>query len=212
MILLVSATTFEIQPTIDWIEQQNLTTKVKVLITGVGSPATIFSTMKCIAEEKPELIIQAGIAGTFKPEINIGEVVIVETEQWCDLGIEDNDEFHNLFEMQFAKPNELPYSNGVIACKYPKLNALEQLRKVHAVTSNTAHGNQISIDKIIKNYNPDIETMEGAAVAYICAMEKISFLQIRSISNIVEPRNREAWNIQLAVKNLNKTLQTKLAF
>ena len=210
MILLISATSFEIQPTIDWIEKQNLTSKVEVLISGVGSPATMFSTMKCIAEEKPDLIIQAGIAGSFKPELKIGEVVIVETEQWCDLGIEDHNEFHSLFDMKFTKPNELPYSNGIIACKYPKIKAIEQLRKVNAVTSNTAHGNQISIDKIVKKYNPDIETLEGAAVAYICAMEKIPFLQIRSISNIVEPRNREAWNIPLAIISLNLKLQSFL--
>jgi futalosine hydrolase len=210
MILLVSATSFEIQPTINWIEKQNLASKIKVLISGVGSPATMYATMKCIAEEKPELIIQAGIAGSFNPKIIIGDVVIVETEQWCDLGIENHDEFQSLFDMQFTKPNELPYSNGIIECKYQNINGIEKTRKVRAVTSNTAHGNQISIDKIVKKYNPDIETMEGAAIAYICAMENIPFLQIRSISNIVEPRNRDAWNIPLAIINLNKILQKAL--
>jgi len=206
MILLVAATTFEIKPTIDLIEIQNLTSKIKIIISGVGSPATIYATMKSIAQEKPELLIQAGIAGSFKPEIKIGDVVIAKTEQWCDLGIEDHDEFHSLFDLQFTKPNELPYSNEKIECKYPKIQAIEQLRKVHAVTSNTTHGNHLNIDKIVKKWNPDIETMEGAAVAYICAMENIPFLQIRSISNIVEPRNREAWNIPLAIENLNKEL------
>ena len=210
MILLIAATSFEIQPTINWIQQQNLSTKISVLISGVGTPATMFTTMKAIATQKPELIIQAGIAGSFNPSITIGDIVFVETEQWCDLGIEDRNAFHTLFEMQFQNPNVLPYSNSKIFCTFPHVEAITQIREVAAVTTNTAHGNATSIDKIIKKYNPDIETMEGAAVAYICAMENIPFLQIRSISNMMEPRNKESWNIPLAIENLNITLKKTL--
>ena len=207
MILLIAATQFEIQPTINWIEKQNLNATIQVLISGVGTPATMFTTMKAIAKEKPALIIQAGIAGSFKQTIPIGDVVIVETDLWCDLGVEDHDDFHTQFEMQFANPDALPYTNGKIKCLVPNHESIAQLRKVAGVTTNSAHGNATSIGKIIKKCNPDIETMEGAAVAYICAMENIPFLQIRSISNMVEPRNRETWNIPLALEKLNTELQ-----
>jgi futalosine hydrolase len=48
--------------------------------------------------------------------------------------------------------------------------------------------------------------MEGAAFAYVCAKMKVNAIQIRSISNQVEPRNRNNWNIPLAIKNLNEVL------
>jgi futalosine hydrolase len=48
--------------------------------------------------------------------------------------------------------------------------------------------------------------MEGAAVFYVCQMEKIPFLQLRAISNRVEKRNRNAWNIPLPLENLRRVV------
>ena len=48
--------------------------------------------------------------------------------------------------------------------------------------------------------------MEGAAFFYACLMMQVPFLEIRSISNHVEPRNRAAWDIPLAIGQLNEVL------
>jgi futalosine hydrolase len=45
--------------------------------------------------------------------------------------------------------------------------------------------------------------MEGAAFFYACRQMNVHGMQIRAVSNYVEKRNREAWNIGLAIKNLN---------
>ena len=37
-------------------------------------------------------------------------------------------------------------------------------------------------------------------------MENMNFLQLRSISNYVEERNKANWDIPLAIKNLNDKL------
>jgi futalosine hydrolase len=37
-------------------------------------------------------------------------------------------------------------------------------------------------------------------------MENVPYIQLRSVSNYIEPRNRASWKIPLAVKNLNDTL------
>jgi futalosine hydrolase len=58
----------------------------------------------------------------------------------------------------------------------------------------------------VKKFNPDIETMEGATFFYICSRENIPFLAVRAISNRVEKRNRESWNIALALDNLSVKL------
>lgn len=52
--------------------------------------------------------------------------------------------------------------------------------------------------------------MEGAAFFYACLLAGVPFLQIRSISNRVEPRNRTAWDIPSAIQNLNQTLMEML--
>ena len=48
--------------------------------------------------------------------------------------------------------------------------------------------------------------MEGAAFFLACLLSEVPFLEIRSISNFVEPRNREAWDLPLAIDNLNVAL------
>ena len=48
--------------------------------------------------------------------------------------------------------------------------------------------------------------MEGAAAAYTCLCDKLNFLQIRSVSNYVEERNKENWDIETAVNSLTITV------
>jgi futalosine hydrolase len=45
--------------------------------------------------------------------------------------------------------------------------------------------------------------MGGAAFFYACRELKVPGVQIRAVSNYVEKRNRDNWQIGLAVKNLN---------
>jgi futalosine hydrolase len=70
---------------------------------------------------------------------------------------------------------------------------------------NTVHGNEVSVSKAFERYHPITESMEGAAFLLACAEAGVPGAQIRAISNYVERRNREAWNIPLAIQNLNKT-------
>ena len=48
--------------------------------------------------------------------------------------------------------------------------------------------------------------MEGLAFYYVCYLLQKDCIEIRSISNYVEKRNKENWDIKGAIKNLNQTL------
>ena len=63
------------------------------------------------------------------------------------------------------------------------------------------------MQQFVQSFNADIETMEGAALHYVCLQEHIPFLQIRSISNHVGERDKTKWKIKEAIENLNKELQ-----
>ena len=82
----------------------------------------------------------------------------------------------------------------------------DELRKVTGITVNTVHGNTESIEAIQERINPTVESMEGAAFFYACEEAQVPAIQIRAISNYVEKRSRENWNVPLAVKNLNDWL------
>src|SRR5277367_7193675 len=64
LLLLVSATEFEISETIDWLNTRNLTHNAQnpeLLITGIGQLQAAYALGKKIMEQRPHLVIQAGI-------------------------------------------------------------------------------------------------------------------------------------------------------
>lgn len=203
-ILIVSATEKEILPLmkkINTINPEDLT--VDTLITGIGSVFTSYLLTRRLSEKDYDLVINAGIAGSFKSEIPIGETVFVQSDQFADLGIEDKNEFNTLFEKGFLKKDQFPFQDARLENPYD-FNL--SLRKVSAITVNTTHGCNASINMIKQKFDAHIETMEGAAFFYVCLQEGEKFLQVRTISNLVQERNTANWNIPLAIKNLNQKL------
>lgn len=203
-ILIVSATEKEIFPTLNKIKsfnQDNL--EVDILVTGIGAVFTSYLLTRKLSEKEYDLIINAGIAGSFNPDLNIGDTVYVQSDQFADLGFEDKDKFYTVFEKGFIPENQFPFKNALLENPY---EFEFDLKEVPAITVNTTHGCEKSIDLFKNKFNADIETMEGAAFFYVCLNEGVKFLQIRTISNYVEERNEANWNIPLAIKNLNQKL------
>lgn len=197
-LLVVAATEAEIASTIahfnlgpnNFIETENF----DVLITGVGMVATAFALGQKLSN-KYNLVLNVGIAGSFDRDIALGELVNVTQDTFAELGAEDHEEFITLPQLGFGE-NTFFGTNTVDL----------SLQNGKGITVNKVHGNASSIQKAIALYHPQVESMEGAAVFYACAKLNIPALQVRSISNYVEPRNRENWQIGLAVKNLNDWL------
>jgi len=182
--------------------------EIRVLISGVGCIPTVWAVKHWIARNRrPDLVINAGIAGSFNSEIGIGSVVMPVADCFADSGIEDGDNFLTLSEAGLAGADEFPFINGYLHADSGYVKKFEKvLTPVTAITVNTASGSVPTIDKLLRKYNPDIETMEGAAFFYICIREYLPFLAVRAVSNIVEPRNKENWDITLALANLSEKL------
>jgi futalosine hydrolase len=130
---------------------------------------------------------------------------------FADAGIDTGKGFLTLSEAGLQDPDKFPFRKGKLIAENDFVRRVAGIiEPVNAVTVNTVSGSEEVIRKIYEKYNPDIETMEGAAFFYVCAMENIPFLALRAVSNKVEPRNREKWNIPLALKNLTKGLNDVL--
>jgi futalosine hydrolase len=184
-------------------------TDIGLLITGVGGISTAWAMKKWLSiNPKPDLALNAGIAGSFSGEIKIGEVVIPLTDCFADMGIESGDRYQTLAEAGLLDQNEFPFKNGFIEADNKYIDqAVKIMKKVRAITVNTSTGSLTTIERVRNKFKPDIETMEGATFFYICAMEKIPFLAIRAISNKIEPRNTNRWNIPYALENLAVKLE-----
>ena len=59
-----------------------------------------------------------------------------------------------------------------------------------------------TIDDLKKYFNPQVETMEGAAFYYCCFSAGVNCAEIRTISNFIETRSLAKWEIEKAVDAL----------
>jgi futalosine hydrolase len=204
--LLVSATEFEISATAQWLNstyRDNNVEKPELLISGIGQLQTAYALQKKLGTHRPGLIIQAGIGGTISPE-NLGKSFVIISEEIADLGAQEKEGFMNIFEMGLAGSDDFPFRHGKLPNPYRTLLGWTELPQADGVTVN-----EIKPEKIYamqRNRSTVVESMEGAALHYVCLMEKIPFLQIRGISNIVGERNKAQWKLKEAINDLNKSL------
>ena len=63
------------------------------------------------------------------------------------------------------------------------------------VTVSQCSGVQAIGDALHARFNALCENMEGAAAAHICTLYGVPFLEVRSISNLVEDRQLARWDI-----------------
>jgi futalosine hydrolase len=53
-------------------------------------------------------------------------------------------------------------------------------------------------------FSAQVENMEGAGFFYVMMQSGIPFLELRAVSNFIEPRDVEKWEIMYAINNLNQ--------
>jgi futalosine hydrolase len=209
-ILIISATHFEVEPllqqmNIQWNKDNHFYSAayknhtIDFLIAGVGMVATTYYATKHISADY-KLVVNAGICGSFNKNLELGSVVHITEDCFSELGAEDGDSFLTLEQIGLNGiqkiTNNSSFSNPVI----------DEIPKVSGITVNTTHGNEKNIEKIFSLYHPYVESMEGAAFMFVCEQEKVPYIQIRAVSNYVERRNKENWNIPLAIKKLNEKI------
>jgi futalosine hydrolase len=198
-ILVVAATSAEIQAFL----QADI--GVDTLITGVGAPACMYSLTVALLKKKYDIVIQAGIAGTFKTSFELGKTYFVSSDVFADLAIIEAGQLHTLFDKQFADANLFPYQKGLL------VNLSQQnfgLNTAKAITVNTVADDLTFTNLFKQKFDADIESMEGAALHYVCLQQKVPFIQLRSISNFVGERVKTNWKTQEAIQHLNSTLFT----
>jgi futalosine hydrolase len=203
-VLLCAATRFEIDPTIQYLASQNIK-NIDILVTGVGLIAATYHITKAVYQKRPQLILQAGIAGALDNNLKLGSVVIIESETIGDLGVMEQGSFRSLFDMEFVQENDRPWTNARLLNASGILDEI-LLPKVKGVSINEITTLPSRIERYKYTLGASVESMEGAALHYVSLMENIPFLQVRSLSNFVGERDKSKWHIKEAIENLNKDL------
>lgn len=173
---------------------------VDILVTGVGMVATAARSAQALARGRYDVAFNFGVCGAFDRSMPPGRVVHVISDRLAEMGAEDGDGFLTLHDLGLAQ------DDGVLLNEAPPENtALQTLPVVRSITVNTVHGRDESIAALLERLSPQVESMEGAAFAYACTISGVRYAQVRAVSNMVERRNRDAWRVDLAIRNLNDT-------
>jgi futalosine hydrolase len=208
-ILVVAATAMEVAPIVRGLGAAgprdrtsgyvHKSRDIDVLVTGVGMIAASAWTSRALSERTYDLALNAGICGSFDSALLPGAVVNVVTDTVAELGAEDGDGFLPLEALGLPDDGLGGPKPSCIRNRPPDNAALAGLPAVSGVTVNTVHGSERSIAQVVARFRPQVETMEGAGFMFACAIRELPFAQVRSVSNMVERRNRSAWKIPEAI-------------
>ena len=116
-ILVVAATEDEINITTNWLNEIDTDTgpnEISVLVTGVGGTATAHALTRQIMTRTPELVINAGIGGSFSENYPPGSLVFVQEEVFADLGAFNGTDFDDVFDLGLAAVNQHPFEHRLL--------------------------------------------------------------------------------------------------
>jgi futalosine hydrolase len=219
-VLLITATRLEAQPLRELLTEQTeldlplgeglegtlFGTRLQLLHLGVGKVNTAAGLALAIASLCPRAVVQFGIGGAFVGSfLSVGMVVVAKSDVHLDTGVKleqgwrdmrfldlpllDSPRRYNVFQ---TDPNLTHYFEETIG-----------MSAVSFGTSDTVTGNFDDAALHQARHDVSVESMEGAAAAQVCTALAVPFAELRAISNIVGERNKRAWNISGAVREVN---------
>ena len=194
--LIVAATPIEITPFLGYFKSSNIK-NIDILITGIGLTATTYSLMRQLRLKKPDVVLQAGVGGCFDTSIPLGQVVVVKQEAIADQSVIELNQLKTLFDLKLVPQDQFPFKKGWL------INNSEVLK---GISVNEITTSKQKVKFYTETFNPVVESMEGAALHYVCLMENIPFIQLRAVSNYIAERNKKNWNMKESILNLNKEI------
>jgi len=179
---------------------------------GVGKVNAAHSATLILENYDIDFLLLFGIAGAYTGAI--GDVVVAESENYGEEGVLTKDgwksiEFTGFPLLQNGKEyyNTFPMDADLVKFALSVSKDIGfNVKYGNFVTVSQCSGTRESGEILRKRFNGICENMEGAAVAHICTLYRVPMVEIRGISNMVEDRNLEKWNIPLAVSHCNKVV------
>jgi futalosine hydrolase len=209
-IVIVAATGFEINPLKEYITKKTSSPQaeheISFLETGVGTVAATYALVKYLADHTPGCLIQAGIAGSFTNRFPPGHVTVIGEEIMADLGVMEKDGYKDIFDLGLRQRSGFPFTEKRLMNPWLDHWNFLQLPVARGITVNEITTGHERTAMLKEKYNCDVESMEGAAFHYVCLLEKIPFIQLRSVSNYIGDRDKTNWKLTESVNNLNNQL------
>ncbi len=202
-VLIVSATEMELSWLRSMVEKQPCQhLEPYWLITGVSMVSAAWNLATFLAYHRVEAAIQVGIAGTLRNDWALGSVVEVREEVFSELGAESPDGFLSLRNLGFPLM-QLPGTIFFESLPNP-FPPQTQLPAARGQTVNKVHGLAETIEEVRSRCQAEVESMEGGAFFFAMLHQGAPFVELRGLSNRVEPRDRAAWKLAEAARAAQK--------
>lgn len=173
---------------------------VTVEPVGVGPAAAAAGTARLLAQTPYDAVICAGIAGGFT-KAPIGATVIGVRSIAADLGAESPNAFIPIEDLGFGT-SQLHADESLVKALQ---TALPEALTGDILTLATVTGTQQTADALAARYPHALaEAMEGFGAAEAARQAGIPYAEIRTISNRIGPRDRDAWRLGEALAALTK--------
>ncbi|MCZ7440153.1 futalosine hydrolase [Micromonospora sp. WMMC241] len=177
---------------------------VTVRPVGVGPAVAAAATARLLALAEAagrpyRAVVSAGIAGGFVDRVAVGGTVLADRSVAADLGAESPAGFIPVEELGMAP--ELLGVGRTVPADPTLLVALRAALPAATVgtvlTVGTVTGTAESTAALADRH-PDAvaEAMEGYGVAVAAALADVPFAELRTISNPIGPRDRDAWRMR----------------
>ncbi|TCB99567.1 futalosine hydrolase [Micromonospora zingiberis] len=183
---------------------------VAVVPVGVGPAVAGAATARLLALAEAagrpyRAVVSAGVAGGFADRVAVGGIVLGTRAVAADLGAESPEGFIPIDEL--GMPPELLGGGPAVPADPGLLAALSTALPAATVgpvlTVNTVTGTEASTEALRRRH-PDAvaEAMEGYGVAVAARHAGLPFAELRTISNPIGPRDRDAWRLRDALAAL----------
>lgn len=170
---------------------------------GVGKVAAAVHMADLLrSREHVRTVLLFGVAGAFpqrhrisNPPVSVGDLAVVSHDVLGDDGVETPDGFLDLGAMQLADCGPFLADPRLAKAAAERLSA----PVVHGVTVSSCSGTDATSQRMSARCAADVESMEGAAVAFVCRQFEVPMLHLRAISNWTGDRDRGEWNLGAAI-------------
>jgi len=184
-----------------------------LLNTGIGKVNAAHSATCIIEYFQVKQVVNFGVGGAYPQSgLKIGDIAVASKEIYGDEGVitskgwdslrkigipllqDGTKKYFNEFTLSLNRPFEKGGRGDF------------QIKRGNFVTVSATTGAQRRAIELGKRFNAICENMEGAAVAHVCTIYKIPFLEVRGISNVTGVRDKRKWDLKLASGNCQKAV------
>lgn len=194
------------------------TSRFDLLLSGVGKANAAAATARCLDTSRHALVLSLGIAGALPSApagtrvapvaaavpLALGSIIVATRSVYADEGVQTPGAWVDCAAMGFGpgpgfEGMSLAGDAALVAALAPVAQATGPV-----ATVSTCSGTNTLAATIAARTGALAEAMEGAAVGQVAARLGMRFAEVRTISNTTGDREKQIWNMPLALAALRR--------